>query len=83
MATTIEVAQFQRHYFQNAVICGYCNGDRRWCKACDWTGIEPFYEFQRNNSKMDPILAGVIYRQCRKELVNQWTIDLLTEDENA
>lgn len=84
MATTNQVAQFKRHYFQNAVICGNCNGEgfqgyADYCRACLGTGIEPLYQFIRNHHAWDPIFSGVMYRRCVKELVNQYTIEALQD----
>ena len=84
MTSTNEVAQFKRHYFQNRVLCGNCNGEglqgyMDYCRACLGSGIESLQEFKRCNEAYDPILAGVIYRRCVKELVNQRTIDALQD----
>lgn len=63
--------QFQRHYFENAVLCGECNG--RGCKQCyPSQGIESFWQFMYMRyyrfHEADYITLSMKYSECVKEL---------------
>ena len=57
--------RYKRKYFENAVYCGLCNG--QGCKHCDH-GIESFWEYNYWHRNEDPIMNGVTYTACVKEL---------------
>jgi len=59
------VASYRRKYFENAVLCGECTG--AGCKRCN-KGIESFWEYNYNHRGEDPIMNGVTYSACVKEL---------------
>jgi hypothetical protein len=64
---------FQRRFIENQAICGNCNGDGKigrvsYCRACDGTGVEPWYEFSRGYHEADLIERGVLYTYCVKRL---------------
>ena len=59
--------RYKRKYFENAVLCGECTG--AGCKRCyKRKGIESFWEYNYNHRGEDPIMIGVTYSACVKEL---------------
>ncbi len=66
----VEVPVYRRNYFENAVLCGECTG--AGCKHCyPLKGIESFWEYNYNHRNEDPIMNGVTYTACVKELQNR------------
>ena len=65
----VEVPAYRRTYFENAVLCGECTG--AGCKRCyTRKGVESFWEYNYNHRGEDPIMIGVTYTACVKELNN-------------
>ena len=59
--------EYKRYYFENAVLCAECTG--RGCKRCFRNkGIESFWEYNYWHRDEDPIMNGVNYTACVKEL---------------
>ena len=66
-AFEISCPKYIRHYFENAVLCAECTG--RGCKRCFRNkGIESFWEYNYWHRDEDPIMNGVNYTACVKEL---------------
>lgn len=64
----------KRYYFENAILCGNCNGSGLqgyldYCRACQGTGIDTFSEFACNNKGIDLITLSIVYKQSQKELI--------------
>jgi len=60
--------KLKRYYFQNAAICGNCNGAGLqgyldYCRACDGTGVESFLQFIERK-KQDLISLRIDYNKC-------------------
>lgn len=67
------MTDLKRFYFENFALCGNCNGTglqgyMDYCRCCWGTGIEPRYEFMRNDSKTDRIYLSIKYNEAVKEL---------------
>jgi len=63
----MQIKTMKRKYFENAVLCGECTG--RGCKRCYKNkGIESFWEYNYWHRDEDPIMNGVTYTACVKEL---------------
>lgn len=60
----------KRYYFQNAIICGNCNGTglqgyMDYCRACQGNRVESITDYLRHSK--DKIFAGVLYNTAFKE----------------
>ena len=61
--------EFKRKYFENCIICGYCNGDG--CRGCDYHGITSREQFIRDrNEEGDPIEVSIRYSAALLCMVN-------------
>lgn len=62
-----------RYFFENAALCGYCNGDG--CRGCGHSGIAPWYQFRIDRGYGDDVTLGVEYTACVKELTTFRNVD--------
>lgn len=64
---------FKRFYFENFILCGNCNGTglrdyMDYCRVCDATGIEKFWQFVENHKRTDLITLHLQYSESLKQL---------------
>ena len=63
---------FKRKYFENAILCGNCNGTglrdyMDYCRCCNGTGIESLSEYL-NRRRGDVLSHTIDYQTAKNEL---------------